>query len=212
MTTEISITRALTEIKHLADRINRACSEPFVGLAKGRDTRKVCVNSPSRSVADVQSMLTANLQSVNDMINRRDTLKRLVINSNANTHVVINGVTMTVAEAIEKKASVAFKQTLLNNMRQQFVANARKVETDNTKLMAEVDQAVQQAYGNEKGKVDEDQYNAVAKPRLDHSEISLIDPNKIEGQIKELDDEITGFVQEVDFVLSESNARTSISI
>lgn len=210
--TQISITRALTEVKHLSDRINRAAAEPFVGLAKGRDNRKVCVNSPSSSIAEVTAQLTSNLQAVTDMVNRREKLKRLIINSNANTTVVINGDSMSVAEAIEKKASVDFKKTLLAQLRAQYTNAARRVETENVKLMQEVDNAVQQAYGNDKGKVEADQYDAVAKPRMDHSQFSMIDPNKAEQLIKALDDEITGFLQEVDFVLSESNARTSIEV
>lgn len=210
--TQISITRALTEVKHLSDRINRAAAEPFVGLAKGRDNRKVCVNSPSSSIAEVTAQLTSNLQAVADMVNRREKLKRLIINSNANTTVVINGDSMSVAEAIEKKASVDFKKTLLAQLRAQYTNAARRVETENVKLMQEVDNAVQQAYGNDKGKVEADQYDAVAKPRMDHSQFSMIDPNKAEQLIKALDDEITGFLQEVDFVLSESNARTSIEV
>lgn len=210
--TQISITRALTEVKHLSDRINRAAAEPFVGLAKGRDNRKVCVNSPSSSIAEVTAQLTGNLQAVTDMVNRREKLKRLIINSNANTTVVINGDSMSVAEAIEKKASVDFKKTLLAQLRAQYTNAARRVETENVKLMQEVDNAVQQAYGNDKGKVEADQYDAVAKPRMDHSQFSMIDPNKAEQLIKALDDEITGFLQDVDFVLSESNARTSIEV
>lgn len=212
MTVQISITRALTEIKHLGDRINRAATEPFIGLAKGRGARKVCVNSPSSSVDEVTSLISRNLQAVNDLIARREQLKRLVINSNSQTTVVINGESMTVAEAIEKKASIGFKQTLLAQLRTQFTNSVRKVDAENTKLMQEVDTAVQQAYGNDKGKVEADQYEAVANPRLDHSQFSLIDPNKVEATIKALEDQIAGFLQEVDFCLSESNARTSIEV
>jgi hypothetical protein len=210
--TQISITRALTEIKHLADRINRAASEPFVGIAKGQDKHKVCVNSPSTAVETIQTNLKSNLQSVLSLIARRDTLKRAVVKSNAMTNVVINGQSMTVAEAIEKKASVAFTQQLLNNMRNQFVTSRNKIDAENSKLLAEINVAVQAAYGNEKGKVDEDQYFAVANPRLKLSEYSLIDPNKIEDVIKKIDSDLTGFLQEVDFILSEVNAKTEITV
>ena len=212
MTAKISITRALTEIKHLSDIINRSTNQAFVGIAKGKDSKKVSIDSPTTSVTDVETRLKGNLQSVLDLITRRDTLKRAVVLSNARTVVTINGKTMTVAEAIEQKASIAFKQNLLQSMRNQFVASRNKVDAANQKLLAEIDVAVQAAYANEKGKVDEEQYKAVATPRLNQSELSLIDPNKIEEKIAALETELNGFITEVDFVLSESNARTEIEV
>lgn len=208
----ISITRALTEIKHLADRISRASDHPFIGLAKGRDEKKVCVNNPQSSIVDVTQRLTSNLQSVMDLIKRRDTLKRAIIISNANTSVCINQVSMTVAEAIEQKASVEYKQQLMRNITSQYVASKNKMDAENGKLMNEINLAVTQAYGNEKGKVDEDQYSAVANPRLKMSEYSLIDPNNVEDLLRKMEDEVAGFLSEVDYVLSESNARTMITV
>lgn len=212
MTTKISITRALTEIKHLSDIINRSTNQSFVGIAKGKDSKKVSVDSPTTSVADVETRLKGNLQSVLDLITRRDTLKRAVVLSNARTVVTINSKTMTVAEAIEMKTGILFKQTLLSALRMQFVQARGKVDAANQKLLAEIDVAVQAAYANEKGKVDEEQYKAVATPRLNQSELSLIDPNKIEEKIAALETELNGFITEVDFVLSESNARTEIEV
>ncbi len=210
--TKISVTRALTEIKHLADRIERASNEQFVGLVKGKNAFKVCVSAPSQSVESVSNTLKQNLQAVTSLINRRESLKKAVIISNANTFVNVSGVTMTVAEAIEKKASIVFKQRLLNSVSQQYTAYKSRVENENAKLSAEINIAVQAAYANDKGKVDEDQYNAVANPRLERNEFSMIDPNGIDGVIASLKKEIDEFLQEVDFILSESNARTEIEV
>jgi len=210
--TSISVTRALTEIKHLSDRISRASSEPFIGIVKGKDTYKTCVNSPSSSVETITDLLKKNLQSVTDLIKRREELKRAVITSNAKTNVTIAGQQMTVAEAIEKKANIVFEQQLVQNMRNQFVTMRNKIDAENTKLYQEINNAVQQAYGNEKGKVDEDQYNAVANPRLARSELSFIDPSKLEETIKSMETKIYDFMSEVDFTLSESNSSTLISV
>lgn len=210
--TQISITRALTEVKHLSDRISRALQEPFVGIAKGQDNHKVCVNSPSASVEAVSTTLKSNLQSAIDLIARRELLKRAIIQSNAVTMVTIAGKTMSVAEAIEKKASVQFTKTFVQSLRNQFVTSRNKVEAENTKLMNEINIAVQAAYGNEKGKVDDSQYFAVANPRLKLSQYSLIDPNNVEAVIKKMDDELSAFLEEVDFVLSESNSSVKIEV
>lgn len=212
MTQAISITRALTEVKHLADRITRAASEPFIGIAKGKDTHKTCVNSPSTSVVAVDALLKSNLQSVMGLIARREALKRAIITSNANTVVMISGVEMTVAEAIEKKANIGLITQVVQNLRTQFLNSRNKVDTENNKLYAEINTAVTTAYGNDKGNVDASQYEQVANPRLARSEFSLIDPNKVEETIKKLDSEVADFLSEVDFILSESNAKTTIVV
>lgn len=208
---QISITRALTEIKHLNDRITRASNQQFVGIAKGKDTRKVCASNPSSSVQTEEAKYKESLQSAVDMIAYRDKLKRLVVVSNATTPVGIGNATMTVAEAIDKKATINFKIALVEEMNRQLNKAKVAIDTTNTKLMQEIDTAVQAAYGNEKGKVDEEQYYAVANPRLNLSELSLIDPNKSEAFIEKIRKECEEFMSEVDFVLSESNAKTLVN-
>lgn len=210
--TKISVTRALTEIKHLSDRIERAANEQFIGVMKGKNSFEVCVSAPSQSIESVSNSFKKNLQAVNDLISRRERLKKAVISSNATTMVTVSGVNMTVAEAIEKKASIAFKQRLLSTVSQQYILSKARVESENVKLSAEINTAVQAAYANDKGKVDEDQYNAVANPRLARNEYSLIDPNNADSVITSLKNEIDNFLQEVDFVLSESNSRTEIEV
>lgn len=208
---QISVTRALTEIKHLNDRIIRATTQVFVGIAKGKETRKVCASNPASSVQAEETKFSGNLQSVLDMIAYRDKLKRLVVVSNATTPVVIGSATMTVAEAIDKKATIAYKVALAEEVNRQYSKAKQVIDTTNTKLMQEIDTAVQAAYGNEKGKVDEEQYYAVANPRLNLSELSLIDPNKSETFIEATRKECEEFMSEVDFVLSESNAKTLVN-
>ena len=209
--TQISVTRALTEVKHLNDRINRATGMQFVGNARGKDTFKVVLGN-NQSVADVENIFKQNLQSALDLISRRDLLKRKIVESNSSTKVTVAGETMSVSEAIEKKASIQYKINLLQSLRQQYQQALNVTEQHNAKLYQEIDNAVQQAYSNDKGKVDAEQYEAVAKPRLQRNEVSVIDSIKAQEVIKKLDEEISAFVSEIDFILSESNAKTLIEV
>lgn len=209
--TQISVTRALTEVKHLNDRINRATGAQFVGNARGKDSFKVVLGN-NQSVTEVENIFKQNLQSAIDLIARRDLLKRKIVESNSLTKIEVAGETMTVSEAIEKKASIAYKNNLLTNLRNQYRQVLTTAEQHNTKLYQEIDNAVQQAYSNDKGKVDAEQYEAVAKPRLQRNEVSVIDSIEIQKVIDKLDQEISSFVSEIDFVLSESNAKTMIEV
>jgi len=210
--TKISVTRALTEVKHLADRISRANKEKFIGVVKGTGDFKTCVSSPSQSPVEVCEQFVKNLQAANDLISRRERLKRAIIVSNATTNVTVSGVTMTVAEAIEKKSSIVFKKELLSQLTHQNTQASVKIEQENAKLDAEINLAVQAAYSNDKGKVDEDQYNAVAAPRVARNKYAPIDPNNVDAQIRKLQKEIEEFESEIDFVLSESNSSTMIEV
>lgn len=210
--TQISVTRALTELKHLSDRIARETSKQFVGVAKGHNNHKVCVTAPSQSVDAFSNTVKANLSSVLDLIKRRETLKRAIIKSNAQVIVTIGGQQMTVAEAIETKANIGFTQSLIGQLRFQLTNVNNQAEKANTALLEEINKAVISAYGNEKGKVDEEQYEAVAKPRQARSELTLIDPNNVEAVIEALEKSVSEFLEEVDFVLSESNSVTKIDV
>lgn len=210
--TQISVTRALTEVKHLTDRITRANSQSFIGVAKGKDKFTTCLTVPSETVDSLAKSVKANLTSAIDLISRRERLKREITRSNAMTYVTIAGISMTVADAIEKKAAISYTQHLVQNLRSQLYNANGLVEKSNTKLLEEINVAVTTAYGNEKGKVEADQYDAVAKPRQDRSELSLIDPNGVSALIKKLEDQMADFLQEVDFILSENNSITQISV
>lgn len=212
MSEKISVTRALTEIKHLKDRIKRATLTPvFVGVKSGSNAFEK-MQSSTKSVAEFVAQSKADYQSVTDMISRYDMLKRNVIKSNALTTVVINNVTMTVAEAIEKKSSITFESDLLIKLRNDLGRARQTVEIANAKLNAEIEAAVTAAYSNEKGKVDAEQYNAVANPRLARNELHVVDAIDVEEKIRKMEHDIEIFAQEIDFVLSESNSSTFIEV
>lgn len=129
--TQISVTRALAECKSLNDRIERATrSTVFISTIIGGKT----VNG-----SDLQSTsntLRSNLQSVQDLIARRKLVKGAIVRSNASTNVVINGVEMTVAEAIERKGSIDKERALLAVLTQQLGQARSAVERNNAQNAA----------------------------------------------------------------------------
>lgn len=210
--TEISITRALSELKLLDSRIKDRIQE-FMPcyVTKGRGDRQTVVNANLTPQA-ASDKIRAATQTVMDLMNRRDAIKAAIMASNATTLVEINKESMTVMTAIERKRSIEYNQLLLQRTRAIHTHCIKQMELGNTKLSEQIDTAVTAAYSNDKGKVTPEQYAAVAMPRLNEHELSVLDPIKLDSFIQNLDDKITGFVSEVDFVLSESNAKTLISI
>lgn len=202
--TQISVTRALAEVKALNDRIEKATRQAtFIS---------VTVGGKVPNGADLQqttNTIRANLQSVQDLIARRQAVKGAVVRSNAVTEVVINGVKMTVAEAIERKGSIDKERTLLAVLQQQLNQNRVAVERNNVTMNQKLDLMIQTAVGKER-KATEEELEAISRPYTASNVTAPLDPNGLEAVIAKLEAEINGFVFEVDFVLSEANAKTLI--
>lgn len=127
------------------------------------------------------------------------------------TSVTVCGKVMTVAQAVELKNEIEQKRVLRSYLQVQLTQANAKVANENEQLRVEIEKAAVAAFGNE-GKVTADQYNDISKPREEKNKRALIDPNNIQKVIEDLTDEIQKFDEEIDFVLSESNAVTMIDV
>lgn len=205
--TEITVTRALTQVKTLDERIAAFAqkAEPVVSYKIGQKS------AGGRPIQEVEQLIGASFQSVQGLITQRNTIKAAIIRSNSDTKVVINGVTMTVAEAIERKSSIRLEAGLLQTMRGQLGAVTAKVEQLNRQMEADLQALMVAAVGKDR-QVTEGELSAIRDPFIAQKQAALIDPLNLAAQITALDNSITGFVAEVDFVLSESNAITKIVV
>jgi hypothetical protein len=203
--TQISITRALAQVKSLNDRIQRASNLAFVTtLIGGKHQSGV-------SVDEATATMQSNLQSVQGLIAQRSALKAAIVKSNAVATVSINGVVTSVAEAIERKGSIQLEQVLLQNLRQQLAQATQTVERTNVQVNQRLDQLIQTTVGKDR-KVDEAEVAAIANPFLKSNEAKLLDANGLQVVIDKLQSSIEGFLLEVDYALSEVNATTKIEL
>ena len=210
---KMSVTRALAELKRLDDRLKRMTTDQsiFVSVAVGQgDKQKVL--GVSDTVQNVVSQIQSNRDRVNSMIEQRAKIKAAVVASNAATKVTLGTREMTVAEAIELKKSIEVKRNMLSTYRRQVIQANALVAKQNAALEAQIETNLATIYGNEKGKVDASMFEAIAKPQREQKEASLIDPIKINDLIKSLEEEISLVETELDFSLSEINAKTEIEI
>jgi sugar-specific transcriptional regulator TrmB len=207
MDMEISITRGLTELKTLDARINKAIGEGnYIAMTVGK---KSVVGFPT--IEDFEKKAKSSLQSVQDLIKRRNAIKSAIVNSNATTKVTIAGQEMTVAEAIERKTSINYEKALLQKLVTDYNNTIRRFEQESSKVQERLDELLKTTYGKDV-KVSSDQYDSTAKPFLEQNEPKLIDPLKLREEIEKLDKSIAEFEMNVDFVLSESNTITKITV
>lgn len=206
---KISITEALNELKLYDSKIMKAITNAkLVGAAK-KSADKVGVVKKE----DFEERAKASYQSVTDLIANRNTLKSAIVKSNAVTEVTINGKTMTVAEAIERKNSIDYDETFLAEMKRQYASATDTVTKENKKVDNKVDELLATLIGKDSSKeVNKDSQEAIEKPYRAKNEFEFIDPIGIWDKIEALESDIDGFKASVDTTLSVVNATSFIEV
>jgi hypothetical protein len=205
--TQISAHRILAELKIIGDRIAEASREPFISYYVGDE------GTPSgyKSVKEFEEKAKAKWQKVNDLIKRRNVLKKALIASNATTKIVVAGKEMTVAEAIDRKDSISLETSLFNQLRGQYGNVVNRIEGERRILDTQINKRLEDAGGKDKKVTTEDEENIIrmSKKRYEPHFVDPIDAAKV---VDEMWEEIRNFELEVDTALSEINARTMIEI
>ncbi len=209
---KMSVTRALVELKRLDDRIASAISQgKFVARTVGRNQYQKVVGV-NESVEQLARTIQGSFDKVDNLIRNRESIKSAIIMSNATTYVTINGRMISVAEAIELKKTVEFRQMYLSQLRYQLTTESNAVDKANATLDAAIDQSLNSVYGSEKTKVDPDLLKTISAPQKEQKEAAVFDPAGISKRIEALETQISDLTSELDFVLSESNAKTEITV
>jgi cell division septum initiation protein DivIVA len=205
MTTEISVTQALSEIKLLRSRIHNSLSDAtFIMLKKKR--------SDLVDVDKFASQARASYQSFNDLLSRYMKLKSAVVRSNAITTVKIAGKTYTVADAVEqKRAMKLFHESLLEDMMDQYKKVKQEYDVHQFNEHQRVERLLSVELGKD-SKTNVEVVKALTDTLLAENRAEILDPLKLEERIQSLKKEIEDFQTNVDWILAESNGRTMISL
>ena len=212
---EVSVTRGLKELKLIDSKINRSISEyPFVGYAK-KSSKKVN-NTYSRE--DFTEYLKGNYDRVNALMNNRVQIKTAINASNAITYVTVCDRSMNVTEALDEKSRLPYKKAFLAKLEKDLKSAKSYIDNENEKVEDKIFLLIKDS-GNESNstssKKDSSQDNSKEMFYNSYREeqfYEMINPNKVEEIIESLKNEIEEFENEIDFVLSESNAITKIII
>lgn len=198
----ISITRALGELKLLDKRIQSSIdSARFVSIKVPSDTYET-TSSDSKKY---QSWY----DKINQLQRNRVLLKRAITLSNAKTFVKLNGESMTVADAIVEKSMVPSERVLLDKMKANMREVRAQVDRHNSNLDIEISSLTERATSKEKvASSDLDFVETYRKSRV----AGFNDPLDMESKILELSERLDKFDAEVDYVLSESNSSTLITV
>jgi len=204
MAQQMSITQALPELKLLEKRIEKVVE----GI---QDWCKVAHNGAPVDKDKHKKETEAQLQSFNDLVKRRDTIKRAIILSNANTRVKIGQFEGTVAEAIEYKMSIRFKRNLLDSMKESLQTKRDEYERKKGEVDGRLERLLQSELGKDV-KTNPETITALTNSFRDNNKVELVDPLSLAEKIQALEDELDSFATNVDWVLSQANATTMIQV
>lgn len=206
----MTIHKGLAELKLLDNRIISAIDKGTYCVANKHSNEKI----KGVSVDEYKKVMQGDYDKANDLIKRRNAIKRAVVLSNAVTKVKINDVEYTVAEAIEmKNHGVEFDEMMLNELQKQYLkAQAEILKQNGKDLEDRAEKYVVGIYGSKEGKTNTDDFERTKKDFITSNSYELIDPIKILDKINALEESINSFKAEVDAALSVSNATTQIEI
>jgi hypothetical protein len=204
MTTQMSVTQALPELKLLDKRIEKIISNVHTWS-------KVAHNGAPVDKQKHKTETESQLQSFNDLVHRRNTIKRAIILSNAQTKVKVGQWEGTVAEAIEYKHSISTKREILQAMKNCLYSS----KDDYERMKGQVDGRLERLLQSELGKdvkTNPETIHALTTTFRENNKVELVDPLDLASKIATLEEEIDTFETNVDWVLSESNGKTLISV
>jgi len=192
---EMTIAQALNKLKLIDKKITKKTRVDFVGVKLGGKIRE--------AFDAVQA--SADLESVNALITQRSDIKNKINTSNGITEVVIDSKRMTVSEAIAKKDEIAYKEALLSRMKSNFSNATSTIDYNNSEIQERLDVQLQKIDGVS----EKEQFSKIF---MKSNASEMVDPIGIVAYIKTLDEEVMNFTDEVDYILSTSNATNTITV
>jgi len=206
----MSITQGLAELKLLDKRIMKS-------LGSSCDLEWAQLRTKAKKVdeADLKKTVQSEYQSYMDLVKRRDVIKRAIVLSNAQTQVTIGTGPKkwsgTVAEAIEHKASLKYKKNLLEKMERNVVNVDHLYKEEMEALEKRLDSLLSSELGKDV-KTNPDTITALRNSFMETNKIEIVDPMNVKKMTKDLEEEIDAFESNVDWVLSEANGKTMITV
>lgn len=208
MKKEMTIHAALSYLKTADKRIDKILStDTFVTFAKvGADK----INGVSTKTA--KDEMRSSYQSVVDIINTVEAIKKAVSEANAKNTVVVCGKEMTVAQAIYMmQYGVETKKSLLSVLRSQYASAKNSTERYNRDVEQRADKFVETMFGSKEKATGQDAIVA-RDGYIKQNTYEVVDPIGIMEEIKNLEAWINEFEAEVDSAIQVSNATHTIVI
>lgn len=203
---ELTLTRALAELKLLDSKISKAIQElKSVSYSVNNIVPEFRVTSD-----EFKANYNSQMQSIQDLRNNKVILKNALMKANAETKVTIGGKEYTILEALNRKTDISTESLLVQTMKKQLSASIANVNSINNSIESNIENTIRSKSASS-GNQSKDYIQTVRdsyKPQMPE----LVNADVVEKLIKDKEEEISEFIAEVDYALSEVNAITKIKV
>lgn len=209
--TTITITRALSKIKTLTSKCqDDVKNNVFIGTIPNNMV-------PSSTHDNLIKNLKANNSSFEDKLKEIIKLKKLIAESNLNHSISIVGKIVTVTEALAMKETMQLYHSFLLVLRRQYNKATEEVVSTNMRIAQNISTNTSEISSS--ADIDNSDLEARlalnAKQLQESMGIQIVcsDPTQTtEEYINSMKQYYNTFIEEIDYVLSEHNAITTIEI
>jgi len=209
MSEKLTITRALAELKLLEKKINSAVSKNFIGLYQKKSNK---ILNSTLTIEEFEKESVENLQSLTDLLSRKERIKSAISRKNAETKIKVGKREMTIAEAIGFKIAIfpQLKQ-VLQKLRNDVIIASNQIERSRLDVEEQTAKMLNVNLGKDR-KADDKSWETIAKPFIEQNELNISDKANIREYVETFESDLLDFESNIDFTLSEINAKTEIEI
>lgn len=201
----LSLTRLLSEIKTTEERIMKL--PVIVGVAANSTDR---VAEENESVEEFKKTSQSRFDTWMSLSERLVKLRAARNKANATTYVTVCGKSVTMDEAIVMKSLLNLQKQALEGFKKQIGMVENFVTRADNEVKVAVDKAVAQSITSQTLTEDQSKlFNDMYKKSLGKS---MAIGESVKVGIKKLEDHITSFSAEIDYVLSEANSTTKVEV
>jgi hypothetical protein len=205
-TKEFTLTRALVELKLYDSKIEKAIKylKP-VSYA----INKIVVDY-RQTKEEFLDNYKAQMQSVSDLRKNKTTLKNALMKANAETIVKIGEKEYTILEALNRKNDIRTEQMLISQLKNHLNNAIARTENIKNDIESNIEKTINSRSSSSSNQSKD--YVQTIRDSYKDQMPELVNADVVEKLITEKEAEITEFIAEVDFALSEINAITKIKV
>lgn len=209
--TKMTLTRLLSEIKTTEEQINNF---PIIAGVGSKKTKRV--DAEYMPIEDFEKESQSRFDKWFALQTKLITLKAARNKANTTTMVTVRGETMSMDTAVAKKALLPIQQAALTQLKNQIAMADRQVQKADADVQTAVEKSTNTAAatgGSSNQLVVSTEQIEVFKAMYDSSlGKTLVIGSNIKSALTNLETYIAEFTAEIDYVLSEANATTTVEV
>lgn len=210
---KITLTRALSLIKSIDQEIKTYFDQERILISALIGNKERIATKMIKDKEELTSRIQSDYDTLNNLMNKRRAIKNAIVLSNATSTVNINDQEITVAEAIELKNHLPVREHVLKAYRNQYSATQKFLDKNASEVENRINELIKIQVNEDTKPEDKLKIMDIIRENENNTSLAtLFDPINLIDKIKKTETEINNIKSELDYVLSEHNAVTTITV